>query len=183
VSNRFASNGATPSLHCALWNELANVQLSTLNVQHSTTKGEVAVARHDFDLEDRLLDYSAAVIDLVDQLPNSRSGNHVSGQLLRSGTSPLPNHGEAQAAESTNDFIHKMRVCLKELRESRRWFRLIKRSPRLKCRTDPSPLIAETEELIKIFFSSIRTAMQQKKTKVPPMKRGDRSFGARALTA
>ena len=78
-----------------------------------------------YDLEERLLDYSVKVIRLVEQLPNTRAGNHVAGQLLRSGTSPYSNHGEAQAAESKKDFIHKMRVCLKELRESERWLKLI----------------------------------------------------------
>ncbi len=77
-----------------------------------------------YDLEERLLEYSVSIIKLVENLPNTRAGNHVAGQLLRSGTSPYPNHGEAQAAESTKDFIHKMRVCLKELRESQRWLRV-----------------------------------------------------------
>ena len=71
-----------------------------------------------YDLEERLLEYSVAIIRLVDHIPNTRAGNHVAGQLLRSGTSALPNHGEAQAAESPCDFIHKMKICLKELRES-----------------------------------------------------------------
>lgn len=74
-----------------------------------------------FDLEDRLLEYAAGIIHLVDGLPHTRAGNHVANQLLRSGTSPLPNHGETQAAESPEDFIHKLRICLKELRESFRW--------------------------------------------------------------
>ena len=115
----------------------------------------------DFDLEERLLKYSVGIIDLVDRLPGTRSGSHVAGQLLRSGTSPLPNHGEAQAAESRNDFIHKMRICLKELREARRWLRLIHRSPRMKNTSQASSLIEETEELIKIFFTSIRTAARK----------------------
>ena len=79
-----------------------------------------------YDLEDRLLKYSARIIRLVEKLPNTRAGNHVAGQLLRSGTSPLPNHGEAQAPESANDFVHKLKVCLKELRESYCWLRLVK---------------------------------------------------------
>ena len=115
----------------------------------------------DFDLEERLLKYSVGIIDLVDRLPGTRSAGHVAGQLLRSGNSPLPNHGEAQAAESRNDFIHKMRICLKELREARRWLRLIHRSPRMKNTSQASSLIEETEELIKIFFTSIRTAARK----------------------
>lgn len=115
-----------------------------------------------YDLEERLLDYAAAIIRLVERLPTTRAGNHLTGQLLRSGTSPLPNHGEAQAAESADDFIHKMSICFKELKESRRWLRLIKRVPLLKP-GDVDPLLEETEELIKIFAASIRTA--KKKTR------------------
>ena len=74
-----------------------------------------------YDLEDRLLEFSSRIINLVELLPNSRAGNHIAGQLIRSGTSPYANHGEAQAAESSRDFTHKMRICLKELRESKRW--------------------------------------------------------------
>ena len=80
-----------------------------------------------YDLEERLLEYAANIIRLVEKPPDSRVGNHVAGQLLRCGTSALPNHGEAQAAESANDFVHKLSICLKELRESLRWWRLIQR--------------------------------------------------------
>jgi four helix bundle protein len=73
--------------------------------------------KQTYDLEERLLEYSVRIIKIVEQLPNTRAGNHVAGQLLRSGTSPYPNHGEAQAAESPKDFIHKLRISLKELRE------------------------------------------------------------------
>ena len=69
-----------------------------------------------FDLEERLLTYSVDIIKIVEQIPNTRTGNHIAGQLLRSGTSPYPNHGEAQSAESPKDFIHKLRISLKELR-------------------------------------------------------------------
>jgi four helix bundle protein len=111
-----------------------------------------------YDLEERLLDYAAAIIRLVEELPNTRAGNHVAGQLLRSGTSPLPNHGEAQAAESPNDFVHKLRVCLKELRESFRWLGLIQRVPLIKSATPVTSLPSETDELIRIFVASIRTS-------------------------
>jgi four helix bundle protein len=114
--------------------------------------------RRGFDLEERLLDFSAAVIRLVDRLPNTRPGNHVAGQLLRCGTSPLANHGEAEGAESRDDFLHKMRVSYKELRETRRWLRLIKKVPLIQPADDADPLLREVEELIRIFFSSIRTA-------------------------
>ncbi|MFZ0131018.1 MAG: four helix bundle protein [Desulfobacterales bacterium] len=67
-----------------------------------------------YDLEDRLLEYSVRIIKIVAQLPKTRVGNHVAGQLLKSGTSAYPNHGEAQAAESPKDFIHKLLISLKE---------------------------------------------------------------------
>jgi len=116
------------------------------------------MAEQKFDLEDRLLEYAAEIIRTTERLPSSRAGNHVAGQLLSSGTSPLPHHGEAQSAESRRDFIHKMKVCLKELREAKRWLRLIRRVPLLKPVSCVEPLLGETEELIKILDASIRTA-------------------------
>jgi len=118
--------------------------------------------KKEFDLEERLLDYAAHIIGLVEDLPQTRAGNHVAGQLLRSGTSPLPNHGEAQAAESRNDFIHKLSICLKELKESRRWLRLTKRVPLVESSNPVDSLLSETEELIRIFAASLRTAKKSK---------------------
>ena len=107
-------------------------------------------------------EFSARIIRLVDALPNTRAGNHVAGQLLRSGTSPYGNHGEVEAAESLKDFIHKLKVCLKELKEIRRWLRLIEKSKMLSEKS-MIPILAETEQLIRIFFTSIRTAEQNAK--------------------
>ena len=76
-------------------------------------------------LSDRLLEFAARVGNVVDALPNRRLGNHIAGQLVRSGTSPMSNYEEACAAESPADFVHKLGICLKELRESRGWIRLI----------------------------------------------------------
>ena len=115
-----------------------------------------------YDLEERLLEYSIEIIRIVEQLPNSRAGNHIAGQLLRSGTSPYPNHGEAQAAESQKDFIHKLRISLKELRETQRWLRLIQRIPLIEKPEVLKDLLAETEKLIKIFVTSIKTANKNK---------------------
>ena len=139
---------------------LRAAQRSTSNVQRSTFKEEGLneAGMPTYDLEERLLDYSARIIRLVDSLPNTKAANHVGGQLLRSGTSPLPNHGEAQAAESRDDFIHKFKLCHKELRESRRWLRLIQGVPLAAKPERIDPLLLETEELIRIFDRSIRTA-------------------------
>jgi four helix bundle protein len=111
-----------------------------------------------YDLEERLLEYTVGVIDVVENLPHTRTGNHVAGQLLRAGSSPYPNHGEAQAAESRKDFIHKMRISLKELREAYRWLKLVRRVPLVQPAERVDPSIRETEELIRIFVASIRTA-------------------------
>ena len=115
-----------------------------------------------YNLEDRLLDYAAMVIKLVEHLPSTRAGNHIAGQLIRSGTSPLSNHAEAEAAESRADFIHKLRICLKELRESKRWLRLIHKVIASNSVPELTAILAETDELIKIFVASIKTASQRK---------------------
>jgi four helix bundle protein len=116
-----------------------------------------------YDLEERLLEYSVRIIKIVDQLPNTRVGNHVAGQLLKSGTSPYPNHGEAQAAEFARDFIHKLRIALKELRETQRWLKLIQRVSLIKKPELLDDMLQETEELIKIFVTSIKTAEKKRK--------------------
>ena len=72
-----------------------------------------------YDLEERLIDFAVRIIRMAESLPKTKVGNQVSGQLVRCGTSPAPNYGEAQSAESRADFIHKMKVCLKELRETK----------------------------------------------------------------
>jgi four helix bundle protein len=112
----------------------------------------------EYDLADRLLEYAAMIVRLAEEIDKTRAGNHVSGQLLRSGTSPLFNHGEAEAAESPKDFVHKMGICLKELRESKRAPRLVQKVPLVQPPSKVDPVLAETEELIRIFFASIRTA-------------------------
>ena len=119
--------------------------------------------KQTYDLEERLLEYSVIILKIVEQLPNTKAGNHVASQLLRSGTSPYPNHGEAQAAESPKDFIHKLRISLKKLRETQRWLKLIKRVPLTKQPEQLKNLLEETEELIKIFVSSIKTVQKKRK--------------------
>ena len=111
-----------------------------------------------YDLEERLLEFSARIILLSEQLPKTRAGNHIAGQILRSGTSPYPNHAEAQGAESRKDFIHKMRVCLKELRETLRWLNLIDKANMVKDTKLLDFIRKENDELIRIFMSSIKTA-------------------------
>ena len=139
----------------------SNVQRSTSNVQRRE-ESAATPAETRFDLEERLLDYAVRIIRLVDALPASPAGRHVGNQLLRCGTSPLANHGEVQGAESRRDFIHKLGLCLKEIREARRWLRLVHRVPLVPPRKI-DPLITETEALIKIFAASVRTAKRNKR--------------------
>src|SRR3712207_4514387 len=111
-----------------------------------------------WDLEERLLEFAARIVRLVESLPKTRASAHLGGQLMRSGTSPLLNHGEAESAESPDDFVHKLRICLKELRETSRCLKLIERVPLV---TTPSllvPPLRENDELIRIFVASVRTA-------------------------
>jgi four helix bundle protein len=139
----------------------------TSNIQHPTPNDAASTVwvfndgdngNRKYDLEVRLLEFASAVIDLSEKLPDTRAGNHVAGQILRSGTSPYPNHGEAEDAESREDFIHKLKLCLKELRETRRWARLIQRKGWAKDETTLPFILSEADELIRIFFSSIQTA-------------------------
>ena len=115
-----------------------------------------------YDLEERLLEFSVRIIKIVEQLSKTRAGNHVAGQLLRAGTSAYPNHAEAQAGESPKDFVHKFRISLKELRETERWLKLIQRVPLIKKPKLLDRILQETDELIRIFVTSIRTAEKKK---------------------
>lgn len=116
----------------------------------------------NFDLEDRLLEYCVRVIRVTEKLPRNQTGRYVADQLLRSATSPYGHHGEAESAESPDDFIHKLRVCHKELRESRRWLRLVHRLPLITRPARLLPLLNEAEELVRIFTASIQTAKRRR---------------------
>jgi len=116
-----------------------------------------------YDLEDRLIDFAVRIIRTAESLPKTRAGNHIAGQLIRCGTSPAPNYGEAQGAESHSDFIHKMRICLKELRETKVWLLMIVRANLIKPASKLEPLVNENDELISIFVSSIKTAKKRKR--------------------
>ncbi|MBW1725075.1 MAG: four helix bundle protein [Deltaproteobacteria bacterium] len=118
-----------------------------------------------FDLEERLIDFAVRIIRTAESLPKTKIGNHISGQLIRCGTSPAPNYGEAQSAESLADFIHKMKICLKELRETRVWLLMIVRTNLLKPASKLEPLIDENNELISIFVKSVNTAKKNRSRK------------------
>jgi four helix bundle protein len=116
-----------------------------------------------YDLENRLLDFAVSIVELTESLPNTRAGNHIAGQVLRCGTSPLSNHGEVEAAESRKDFVHKLRICLKEMRETRRWLRLAGRLKKLGSVAGLPVCLSEIDELIRIFAASVRTAEKNAK--------------------
>lgn len=111
-----------------------------------------------FDLEDRLISFAVRVIHVTEALPKTPVGNHIRGQLSRSGTSPAANYGEAQSAESRLDFVHKLKIVLKELRETKVWLLMIIRAELIKPPTTLEPLIRETDELISIFVASVKTS-------------------------
>ena len=119
--------------------------------------------KRTYDLEEHLIDFAVRIIQAVESLPKSRVGKHIAGQLIRCGTSPAPNCGEAQSAESRPDFIHKMKICLKKLRETRVWLRMIVSANLIKPTSKLEPLINENNELISIFVTSIRTSKRKAK--------------------
>src|SRR5581483_7249880 len=128
---------------------MCNEKLKTLiNMNNNVQK---------FDLEDRLVAFACLVLDVCDLLPNSKAGCNLEHQLSKSGTAPALMYGEAQAAESRNDFLHKMKMALKELRETRINLRIIKEKP-LIMHQKVDAAFDEVNQLIKIFVKSIETA-------------------------
>ena len=109
------------------------------------------------EMEDRFLDFAARICALVEALPDTKTGRHISGQMIRCGTSPAPNYAEACAAESRNDFTHKLGIVLKELRETRIWLKLSVKTATMK-KGRLNPLIEECTELMNIIGKSIVTA-------------------------
>jgi four helix bundle protein len=115
-----------------------------------------------YDLDERLINFASDCIDIAENLPKTLAGNHIASQLVRSSTSPALHYGEAQSAESTNDFIHKMKICLKELRETFNCLRLIRKKNWYDL-VILEALIKENNELISIFVASLKTAQKNKK--------------------
>lgn len=117
-----------------------------------------------FDLEDRLINFSVTIIKLAEELPKSYAGNHLANQITRSGCSPALNYGEAQGAESRNDFIHKMKIALKELRETNNVLKIILKLNWLNIEKNEM-ILKECNELIFIFVKSIETAKNNNQLK------------------
>jgi four helix bundle protein len=110
------------------------------------------------ELEDRLIDFAATIIIVASKFEKNYAGTHLSGQIIRSGTSPALNYGEAQSAESKKDFIHKMGICLKELRETFVCLKIIEKANLTIDLKNLSKAKIEVNELISIFVSSIKTS-------------------------
>ena len=121
------------------------------------------MAEKKYDLEDRLVEYSCRMIDVVEALPSTRAGNYIAGQLIKCSLSPAFNYGEVQGAESRDDFIHKLGVVLKELKECRTALKIIRRKELIKPIKRVDKIFKETEELIAIIAKSIETATKNKK--------------------
>lgn len=113
-----------------------------------------------FELEERLINFSVLIIKIANELPNIRAGNHLSGQLIRSGTSASLNYWEAQSGESRKDFIHKIKIALKELRETFVCLKIIHRTRMFKSEEKIKKAMKENDELISIFVKSVETAQK-----------------------
>ena len=116
------------------------------------------MAEKKFDLEERFVEFAGRIIEVVEALPKTRAGNYVAGQLVRCGLAPALLYGEAQSAESREDFVHKMKIVLKELKESRVCLKIILHKQLIKPTSRLESLYKECEELIAIVAKSIDTA-------------------------
>ena len=113
---------------------------------------------NNHDLEERLIKFSVAIVDIEKKVQNTKSGKHLSNQLIRSGTSVALNYGEAQSAESRKDFIHKIKIVLKELRETFICLKILSNTNLYKPDSVIENVKTENNELISIFVKSVETA-------------------------
>mgnify|MGYP003541671091 FL=1 len=132
--------------------------------------------KRKYDLDERLIVFAVLIIRITETLYNTRAGIHIGGQLVRSGTSPALHYGEAQRAESRADFIHKIKVVLKELRETKNALRIIRQVPLADKLEYVDKTLVESNELISIFVKSLETAkknMEQEKIAKSKKKKND----------
>jgi four helix bundle protein len=115
-------------------------------------------------IEERLIDFAVRIIKLADALPETLAGKHIARQLLRSGTSPAPNYAEARGAESNADFIHKLKIALKELNESCVWLRMVCQAELMKVERIEA-LVDENQQLCRILNASITTSKRNQNDK------------------
>ena len=129
-----------------------DIEYPTLNKEYPIMK------ERKYDLQERFICYAVRIIKVAEALPNTKTGNHIRVQMLKSGTSPAANYGEAQSAESKADFIHKLKIALKELRETEIWLKIAFNAELIQPTQKLKPILDETDELISILFRSIETA-------------------------
>ncbi len=134
----------------------ADVSAEKARVEENLVRG--------YDLEEQLIAFAAAVCRTVEDVPSTRVGGHAGGQLIRCATATAANYGEAQGAESRKDFVHKMRLCLKELRETLVWLKFLQRFS-IGSANEIEAGIQESNELIAIFVKSIATAQRYRNTR------------------
>jgi four helix bundle protein len=115
-------------------------------------------------LEERLINFAVRVVNLSASLPRTSAGKHIAGQIMRSGTSPAPNYGEARGAESHADFVHKLRIVFKELNETSIWLRIIERSQLLRKELI-ADIVKENTQLCRIFAATLKTTRNGKNDK------------------
>ena len=113
------------------------------------------------DIQNRLIDFAACTIQLSSKLELTSAAKHIAKQILRSGTSPAPNYAEARSAESPNDFIHKLKVALKELNETKVWLQILVRSHIIEA-NEISNIQIECDELCRILSASVKTAIKRR---------------------
>lgn len=126
--------------------------------------------KRKFDLEERLIDYAVLIIQIADNMIDTRAGNHIAGQIVRSGTHPALHYGEAQSAESRQDFIHKLKVLLKELRETNNALKIIQKASLSNMVPLIEKALPECNELISIFVKSISTAQENLRNELKKKK-------------
>lgn len=128
-----------------------------------------------FDLEERLVQFAIAILNISEKLPKTYAGIHLSKQIVRSGTSPALNYGEAISAESKKDFIHKIKIVLKELRETNICLKIIKFKPLISEQNELNSALNECNELISIFVTSIKTAAENLAKEIKDKEEADTS--------
>ena len=137
--------------------QISNVEGSE-NQRRSSEDSPMPKKSRTFDLENRFIGSGIRIIRLTEALPKTRAGNHIAGQIMRCGTSRAAHYGEAQSAEPRPDSIHKMELCLKELREKKIRLLMIAKAKLVKSASRLDSLIDENGQLISIFVTRIRTA-------------------------
>jgi four helix bundle protein len=119
-----------------------------------------------FDLEERLINFAVLIVEICENMKDTKASNHLAGQLIRSGTSPALNYGEAQGGESRKDFVHKIKIVLKELRESYVCLKIIDRTKMCNSEEKMKLAMNENNELISIFVKSAETAQKNLKNEI-----------------